>query len=110
MSKIRRATKEEISQVLRRGHRLDSPLFTLRITSLPKGPSAVAVVVSKRVARQAVVRNTLERRGRELLRKGLQGATPRLVLLEWRKGAAEAPRQAIAREFAEKLQQDTITR
>ncbi len=69
---IRSLTKKnDVSLLLRRGKKIESPLF--RLTVLPNKLlySRIVVVVSKSVDKRAVKRNLLRRRIKEWLRKDI---------------------------------------
>jgi ribonuclease P protein component len=57
---MKRLTREEIADVLKRGIRAHGLLCTY--LSLPQGTSGVSVIVSKKVAHTAVMRNRIKRR------------------------------------------------
>src|SRR3989344_5495285 len=65
---ISRLDAESLSKLLRQGRLARSTSFSLRFSPLPGKKTAIAVIVSKKVAKSAVERNKLKRRGRELLR------------------------------------------
>ncbi len=67
-------TRDLMPRVLRQGKVCTSAVGTLRFLSLPQGPSLFSVVVSKRVAKSAVVRNKLKRWGREVAHTNFQHA------------------------------------
>lgn len=59
---MKRLTREEIADVMKRGTRAHGLLCTY--LSLPRTDSGISVVVSKKVAKTAVLRNRIKRRMR----------------------------------------------
>jgi ribonuclease P protein component len=73
LPKRSRLTRKDIPLVLK-GQTRHSASFTLRFKRSETGSPRFAVVVSKKVAKGAVERNTLRRRGYAALSEALQGA------------------------------------
>ena len=73
MPKKYRLTGDEMKRI--RGRRLHGALFSLVMSPLPDGCAKAAVVVSKKVAASAVVRNGIERKMRAIL----YGRIPKLT-------------------------------
>ncbi|OHA60123.1 MAG: ribonuclease P protein component [Candidatus Vogelbacteria bacterium RIFOXYD1_FULL_46_19] len=66
-----RVTKDEIGTILKQGRTYHSPKVSFRVFYKPNTSTAFGVVVSKKVAVQAVVRNKIKRRVKSILRKNL---------------------------------------
>ena len=67
LPKKRRVSKQAFKN-LQGSHSVTLPSFTLRIIRA-EGPTRVAFVVSKKIAKTAVLRNKLRRRGYDVIRK-----------------------------------------
>ncbi len=73
---MKRLTREEIADVMNRGTRAHGLLCTY--LSLPRTDPAISVVVSKKVAKTAVMRNRIKRR----MRAGAQRVSlPKLAIV-----------------------------
>ena len=98
MPKATRLTHDELKNI--RGKRLQGALFSLLYAPLSGRSSRAAVVVSKKVAAKAVVRNTLKRRARAALQKTLPSLKrPLTLVFQAKQGAAGAPSGAITRDI-----------
>ena len=73
LKKKERLNREQFSRSFSLGRRIHSPLFTLVYE--PTKKLGVAVVVSKKVARKAVLRNKIKRRVYNSIRVQLQHAS-----------------------------------
>lgn len=93
---MKRLTREEIADVMKRGTRAHGLLCTY--ISLPRSESAVSVVVSKKVAPTAVGRNRIKRR----MRAAAQGTIPRRAIVVIAKDGAA---QALVAELRQELMQ-----
>ncbi|MEK7619063.1 MAG: ribonuclease P protein component [Patescibacteria group bacterium] len=59
----------DVRAVVRRGISLSTQLFTLRANQKASPPPRFSFIVSNKVSKHAVVRNTIKRRLREIIRK-----------------------------------------
>ncbi len=64
-----RLKKDLIGQVLKQGKKIESRGVFLKYLLLPGRQSAFAVVISSKIAKQAVLRNKMKRRGRAVIKK-----------------------------------------
>ena len=92
---MKRLTREEVADVLKRGTRAHGILCTY--LSLPRDSSGVSVVVSKKVARTAVLRNRIKRRMRAA---AAMVALPKRAVVMIAKGTAT---KAHTKEFADDI-------
>ncbi len=68
--KLQRATRTLFTDILKKGKVYHSPHLSFRVYKIsPKEAPAFSFVVSKKVARLAVSRNVLKRRGRSVIQK-----------------------------------------
>lgn len=70
--KARLARSRDITRVFQRSRRVETPLFTLRLHWKAAPPGRVAVIISNKVSKKAVFRNTLRRRILEWLRQSYE--------------------------------------
>ncbi len=102
LPKRSRLTTRELRALPREGViRISSPYFSARVVPTPGSGGKFAVVVSKKVARSAVARNTLRRRLYAALREVGMPSFPIRGVLYVKKEATEAS-FAVLREALEK--------
>ena len=95
-----RLGRTELVDVMKRGKRAQSTLFSYVYLPAPLGVSRAGVVVSKKVATTAVVRNKMRRQTYEVLRTLLPHvATPMLLVCIAKKEARSMTSALIAREL-----------
>jgi ribonuclease P protein component len=70
--KANRINRENFEKVMKKGGFLNSSLFSLRFLKNPEKTTHLSVVVAKKVAKTAVLRNKVRRRGYSILRKLLK--------------------------------------
>jgi ribonuclease P protein component len=98
--KRRRISKKLFDQVLRGGNVLHSPHFTFRFLKNEENCYTIGVVASKKVARKAVGRNKLKRRGYEATyRLQDQIKSSFIGILFVKKGLDEIPFQDVVVEL-----------
>ena len=76
-----RLGRTELVDVMKRGKRAQSTLFSCVYLSAPLPTSRAGVVVSKKVAATAVVRNRMRRQTYEVLRTLLPQVTPPILVV-----------------------------
>ena len=95
-----RLGRTELVDVMKRGKRAQSTLFSCVYLPAPLRVSRAGVVVSKKVAATAVTRNRMRRQTYEVLRKLLpHTATPILLVCIAKKEARGMTSEAITREL-----------
>lgn len=70
LKKINRASRKEIEEIFRKGKYINSPVFTFKFLKGNIGKK-ISVIAPKNIARTAVKRNLLRRRGYRALEKYL---------------------------------------
>ena len=92
LPKKKRITKDLFQDIMKNGKTASSPLFTLRY--IPSKVGQYAVVAPKTVAKQAVLRNKLRRKGYSILAKIPQKPSI-LGIFFYKKEAKQADFQAL---------------
>lgn len=87
MPKKYRLSGEEIRKLS--GKRMHGRYFSLLVANLPGTQTKCAVVASKKVSAQAVVRNTVKRRARNAVAKHIAGVKKPLALVFYTKREAK---------------------
>ena len=106
MPKKHRLSRADLARTRRApARRARGEYFTLAVTALPAGSSAkVACIVSKKIAKRAPDRNTIERRAREALRPLITHIRAPLALVFTAiRGAREASYAEIERDITKLL-------
>ena len=104
LGKSERVSRTTFSTYFRSGRRFQSPHVTLIYTPAPT--SKGAVVVPKKVARRAVVRNRLRRRLAHTLTESAVFTThPGVYIIIAKAGAPQCPRRELRAELTELLTQ-----
>ncbi len=86
--KINRINRENFEKVMKKGGFLNSSLFSLRFLKNPEKITHLSVVVAKKVAKTAVLRNKIRRRGYSVLQKSTkESKNPYFIILFGKKGA-----------------------
>lgn len=89
LPKENRVKKALFAKVFRLGHTFSSPHLTLRVVAAPKEGGKFSFVVSKTVAKGAVKRNLLRRRGYSIVREMKGFGTKETVNIFFLKKGAE---------------------
>lgn len=100
-----RLARKEVEIIIKEGRRVSSPAFSLSYTPAEDGQTKAAFVVSKKVAKTAIGRNLLKRRGRAALHEWLT-VNPRTAfcgVFFFKKGTHNMPYQEIYRSLDELL-------
>ena len=71
LSQKRRLKKDQIKKILKRGKIFNGRAISLKTIFVPKESSSFAVIVSSKIAKKAVKRNQLKRRGKNIIFKKL---------------------------------------
>lgn len=87
---------EDFTRALRHGRRISDALFTLYVQPTDHDVARLGLTVSKRVARQAVRRNTIKRLVRESFRRCAVLKAGMDIVVKARHGAATASRRQLA--------------
>ena len=96
----RLAKRSEIQRLQRRGKKIHTKSFIIAYEKSSKESSRLALTVSKKVDKRAVVRNTIKRRLRELFRKiRLQLKDNLEVVIIARGSAKECPYSECSRQI-----------
>ncbi len=106
MSQQHRLSRTDFATVFAKGKRIHSKHATLIL--MPNKDLALSVVVSKKVAKKAVDRNTLKRRVYALAVPYRQAPIDAIVLLKV--GALRVPRKLFQTEIEALLAQNLISR
>ena len=107
LKRKQRVTSEVFSRVLKKGKTCHSDNFTLRFISGTSGRAAV--IVSKKIAKTAVSRNTIKRKVRSALVPLIPNKSL-TILVYTKKGAAKLSVQKMGREFEVCLKTIDVTR
>ncbi len=89
--KNQRISRENFENIMKKGGLTNSGLFSLRFLKNPENTTHFSVVVSKKVAKTAVLRNKIRRRGYSIfgkIQKELKN--PYFIILFAKKGAEKA--------------------
>ena len=97
----KRLSRTEFSSVFAAGRRFHSEHLTVIYAA--NSPTAASVVVSKKVAKLAVVRNRLRRRAYTLLRPRVVTMPTGAYIVLYKAGSALIPRRTLATELSELL-------
>lgn len=106
-ARFRLRKTKDIDLVYRRGKRITAPHFFLFVAPASSPELKVATVVSKKIAKKAVVRNRLRRQVMAVVRDqlaSLEHATPRMMLFSAKKDASKLEFEEIRREVSDLLQ------
>jgi ribonuclease P protein component len=87
-----RITKESFKNIGNQGVVLHNPLFSVRVNASKSLIPGASFVVSHKISLQAVVRNTLRRRGVEVIRPLLPALKPYVFIFYLKKEAILAKR------------------
>jgi len=107
LPKNRRIARKDFLYVLQNGKRWNSPILLLNIAKMSKDGinSQFAFSVSKKVAKLAVDRNKLRRRGYSIIEKKIDGIkTGYFFLFSYKKGAEKLKYQKIEEEVVRLLE------
>jgi ribonuclease P protein component len=98
-----RLGRTELVDVMKRGKRAQSTLFSYVHLPAPEGYSRAGVVVSKKVATTAVMRNRMRRQTYEVLRTMLPDVHPAILLVCIAKKEARGMTHAALKQALEEL-------
>jgi len=98
-----RLGRTELVDVMKRGKRAQSTLFSCVYLPAPVGSSRAGVVVSKKVAATAVMRNRMRRQTYEVLRALLPEVSPAILLVCVAKKEAKGMTHAALKQALEEL-------
>lgn len=87
LRKGERIERALFADILKSRNFVNSPHFTLRVSTGLSGGAKLAVSVSKKVAKSAVARNTTRRRAYAVLESRVKALSPGLYLFVAKKGA-----------------------
>ncbi len=102
--KKQRINRETFDEIMKKGRIVHSGLFSLRFLKNLEKSTHFSVVVSKKIAKTAVLRNKIRRRIYSILRKTIKN--PYFVILFTKKGVEKAKFSEVKTEIekiAEKL-------
>lgn len=86
--KKQRIDRETFDEIMKKGRIVHSGLFSLRFLKNPEKSTHFGVVVSKKIAKTAVLRNKIRRRAYSILRKTIKN--PYFAILFAKKGVEKA--------------------
>ncbi len=86
--KTNRINREDFEKVMKKGGFQSSGLFSLRFLKNPLNSTHFSVVASKKVAKNAVLRNKIRRRAYSILHKNIKN--PYFIILIRKKGVEKA--------------------
>lgn len=83
-----RTNREIFEKVMKKGGFLNSGLFSLRFLKNPENTTSFSVVVAKKIAKTAILRNKIRRRAYSVLKRVVKN--PYQVILFGKKGVEKA--------------------
>ncbi len=101
LPKSRRLSTKQVKSVVEKGRMLHSPFFAIRAINIDK-PSSFSVSVSKKVAKTAVLRNSIRRRVYSAVSKVINDVNPgQYVFLMAKNGIEKRSLEEILSEIKE---------
>ncbi len=104
--KTNRIDRENFEKVMKKGGFLNSSFFTLRFLKNPLNSTYFSVVVAKKVAKTAVMRNKIRRRGYAVLAKFVKNHY--YIILFGKKGVEKATFQEVETDILRVLEKAKI--
>ncbi len=107
--KIQRVTRKAFDTILAKGKTHHSPHLSLKIYIASEEILAISFVVSKKIAKKAVTRNLLKRRGRAILQKAVVHIhKPHIGAFFFKKGAEKLSFHELEEEITQLLKKARI--
>lgn len=103
--KTNRINREDFEKVMKKGGFLNSSFFTLRFLKNPINSTHFSIVVAKKVAKTAVLRNKIRRRAYSILRKSEKTLKNKgFLILFAKKGVEKATFKAVEADILKLLE------